>query len=112
MGYLPFHRGKERDEIGKRSRSRSGFSRRSLTALLGACGTRMPDYRLINGAPHLLLASPFDRSRLRQPRRPEVPSEDDSGRLNLQWSLRPFPDLFSVTVTKRKRFNRCKEERR
>ena len=70
-------------------RSRSGFSRRSLIALLGACGTRVPDHRSSNGIPHLLLASPFDHFRLRQPRRQEVPSKDDSGRLNLQWALQP-----------------------
>ena len=50
----------------------------------------MPDHRLSNGVPHLLLASPFDRFRLRQPRRPEAPSKDDSGRLNLPRSLQPF----------------------
>ena len=94
IGSLPFNVGKKRDKIRKRSRFRSGFSRRSLIALLGACGTRVPGPRPSTGAPRLLLASPLDHFRLRQPRRQEVPSKDNSGRLNLQWSLRLFPDLF------------------
>jgi hypothetical protein len=49
MGYLPFYRGKEREEIRKRSHSRSGFSRFSLTVLLGACGTRRARTRSFEG---------------------------------------------------------------
>jgi hypothetical protein len=55
-----------------------------------------------HGAHCLLMASPFDQFRLRQPRRPEVPSKDGSGRLNLRWSLRPFSDLFCAAHAKGK----------
>jgi hypothetical protein len=39
-GCLLFSVGKERGEIRKRPRSGLGFSRRSLSALLGVCETR------------------------------------------------------------------------
>ena len=103
--------GKEIAEIRQRSRSRSGFSRRSLSALLGACGTRVPDHWRSNGANRLLLVSPFDQFRLRQPRRQEVPSKDGSRRLNLQWSLRPFPDLFGAAYTKWKRTKKRRKDK-
>jgi len=41
--------GKERDKIRQRSRSRSGFSRRSLFVLLSACGTRRAQTRSFEG---------------------------------------------------------------
>jgi len=66
-----------------------GFQRYSLFALASPCATCLLALKFSPETPCPPLTSPFVLFKLRHPRRPEVPSKADSGRLNFAWSLRP-----------------------
>ena len=83
-------------------RSPSGFSRRFLTVHLGACVTAHVSYSRVSSiSTHTcFICLVQECSNILGDRFHRLPSMNESGRLNLLWSLHPYPNTYSILEKK------------